>query len=199
MCPELDRRLVLWLLCVPLLLGGTEAAHWLAFRLVYPDAWTRAQVLQQSGHGYLSLLPTVGGAGLAFVVLALLLHGRTARQGASRRTAPTLWQFAALPLIAFVLQEHLESLIAHGTLVGVPLEPTFLPGLALQLPFAAAAYLAARLLLRAAEQLGRSLGAGAHADRRATRDGLVPWFALVLSPARVAVAAAGYAERGPPR
>jgi hypothetical protein len=36
-------------------------------------------------------------------------------------------------------------------------EPTFLPGLALQLPFALLAFLAARLLLRAAVRLGRLL------------------------------------------
>ena len=48
--------------------------------------------------------------------------------------------------------------------------PTFLPGLALQLPFALLAYVAARLLLRAAVRLGRLLGArpvGAFASRPA--------------------------------
>ena len=156
---DVDRRVVPWLLSVPLMLGGTEVAHWLAFRLVYPDPWARAEVLKQSGHGYLSLLPTLGGVGLALVVCGALLHGRSARPQinvAVGAVETRLWQFATLPLLAFALQEHLEALFTQGTVVGVPLEPTFMLGLSLQLPFAAVAYLVARLLLRTAERVGRA-------------------------------------------
>jgi hypothetical protein len=54
-----------------------------------------------------------------------------------------------------VLQEVLELSLHTGQFGWrAALAPTFLPGLALQLPFALAAYLMARLLLRAAERIG---------------------------------------------
>jgi len=55
--------------------------------------------------------------------------------------------FALAPPLAFLLQEAAERSFAP------PLEPVVLLGLVLQLPFAVLAYLAARLLLRAAASL----------------------------------------------
>ena len=195
----MNRRAVAWLLSIPLMLGGTEVAHWLAFRLVYPDAWERSQVLQQTGHGYFSWLPLLGGIGAALLLSALFLHGRNVRDGRGRQVAQLrLAQFAALPPLAFALQEHLERLIHDGTLAGVVLEPTFLLGLLLQLPFAVAAYLVARLLLRAAERMGIAFAGRSGPRRRATPPVPRPWFPLVLAPPRLAVLAGGHAERGPP-
>jgi hypothetical protein len=65
-----------------------------------------------------------------------------------------------LPPLAFVFQEVLERSVHTGTLFWQAVEaPTFLPGLLLQLPFALAAYLVARLLLRVAERAGRAFRA----------------------------------------
>ena len=56
-----------------------------------------------------------------------------------------------------MLQEFLERSLHLGTFAWqTAFAPTFLPGLALQLPFALVAYVAARLLLRAAERAGRA-------------------------------------------
>ncbi len=181
------------------MLGGTEVAHWLAFRLVYPDAWERSQALQQTGHGYFSLLPVLGGIGAALLVSGLFLHGWDVSVGRGRRVGEVrLSQFAALPPLAFALQEHLERLFENGTVVGVVFEPTFLLGLLLQLPFAVMAYLLARLLLRAAGRVGSVLSCRNGPRRRAAGSLGRPWFPLELSAPRVAALAGGHAERGPP-
>lgn len=153
------RSRLAWPLSVPLMLGGTECAHWLAFRLVYPNPWERAQALQQSGHAYLSYWPLLAGIGLALlgagVGLQVREHAR--RIGGRSGRQPTALLFASLPPLAFALQEHVESLVHSGSIAGVAESPTFLVGLALQLPFALLTYLVARLLLHVAELVGRVL------------------------------------------
>ena len=68
------------------------------------------------------------------------------------------YAFALLPPLAFALQELLELSLHTGTFAWhAVLAPTFVPGLLLQLPVSILAYLAARLLLRAAERIGRAL------------------------------------------
>jgi hypothetical protein len=75
------------------------------------------------------------------------------------------------------------------------MQPTFRYGLLLQVPFALAAYLVARLLLRVAREIGRAL-------HRRPRVRLVPQPVAVLQPyvdallARIASASAS--PRGPP-
>lgn len=154
------RSRLAWPLSVPLMLGGTECAHWLAFRLVYPNPWERAQALQQSGHAYLSYWPVFAGIGSALLVAGLVFdvyeHVRPTGEPWSRQPPAAL--FASLPPLAFALQEHVESFVHTGSIAGVAESPTFLLGLALQLPFAFVTFLLARLLLRAAEIVGRVLG-----------------------------------------
>ena len=191
------RRRLAWLLSIPLMLGGTEAAHWLAFRVVYPNPWERAQALQASGHGYLGYWPSVAGIGLALVVVAVMLAVREhARPGASSSgLQPARLLFAALPPLAFALQEHVESLVHSGTISGVAEAPTFVVGLALQLPFALAAYVLARLLLEVAALVGRSLRT--RTSPRAQRAPLR--FPGADLPALTALAAIGSSPgRGPP-
>ena len=73
------------------------------------------------------------------------------------------------------------------------LAPTFLPGVVLQLPLALLAYIAARLLLRTAERLGRALAP--------TR--LAPLLELTATiPVEelfVRIAATSRTSRGPPQ
>ena len=104
------------------------------------------------------------------------------------------WAFALVPPVGFVLQELLELSLHTGTFGWqAVLAPTFLPGLLLQLPFALAAYVAARVLLRTAEHVGRAfrpaLAAAAYVE-------------LVLAPAPatlpVRVAASSRDSRAPP-
>jgi len=191
------RRVAAWVLSLPLMLGGTEAAHWLAFRLAYPNPYERSQVLQQTGHGYFEWLPLVGGIGCAFLLSALVVHGRSAARGGG--VAPTrLSRFASLPPLAFIVQEQLERLISSGTLLGVVLEPTFMLGVLLTLPFALVAYLAARLLLGVAERVGRVLRRGVTL-RLPRLSALAGWVLADVSFApRLPALAAGHGERGPP-
>lgn len=154
------RRCLAWLVAIPLMLAGTETAHWLAFGLVYPNRWERDQALAASGHGYLSYWPAAAGIGGAIALAALVLSARSHAAGRSERASPPpLLLFAALPPLAFALQEHLESLVHSGSIAGVAESPTFVVGLALQLPFAVCALIAAWLLLRVAELVGARLRA----------------------------------------
>jgi hypothetical protein len=151
------RRRLTWFVAVPAMLAGSQAAHALAYRLVFPNASLRVHALALTGHGYLQQLPlalAVAGAlglvGLGFAAWDTA-HGRHVRE-----LSPAA--FALLPPLAFALQEILELSLHTGHFGWRAVTaPTFLPGLALQLPFAALAFVAARLLLRAAVELGRAL------------------------------------------
>jgi hypothetical protein len=137
------------------MLGGTEAAHALAYRLVYPQL--HARVLLATGHAYLAWLPLLFGVSGALALVALVAAGIDAARGRSPRELPA-WAFAVVPPAAFVLQEVLELSLHLGTFGWrAVLAPTFLPGLVLQLPLAFLAYAVARFLLRTAERLGRAL------------------------------------------
>ena len=187
------RRGAAWGLVLPLALVGSEAAHALAYALVYPQAGTRTLTLFATGHAYFDWLPIVfAGAGAAAAV-SLAVTAMDVARGRPARHAPA-WAFGLVPPAGFVLQELLELSLHTGTFGWrAILAPTFLPGLLLQLPFALAAYVAARLLLRAAEQVGR-----AFAPPLAT----AAYVQLVLAPAPAAVptgvAASSRQSRAPP-
>jgi len=151
------RRRLAWGVALPLALAGTQAAHALAYTLVYPQASLRGAALAATGHSYFTWLPAVlAGAGAC----ALLSLGGTvvcAARGRAEHAAPA-WALALLAPTVFSLQEILELSLHTGRFGWqAVLAPTFLPGLALQLPFALAAYLLARMLLRAATALGFAL------------------------------------------
>jgi hypothetical protein len=102
-----------------------------------------------------------------------------------------------VPPLAFALQEHLERLVHDGSFpLAAAIEPTFLVGLALQLPFALAAYAVAAALLEVADRVSDLLRAPAAA--RYTRAFLAfPLPHAVVAP-RIGALALGYATRGPP-
>lgn len=191
------RRSLAWLVAVPLLAAGSQAGHVLAYRWVYPEAGVRLNALVRTGHGYMSLLPFVLAVAAAVLVLSLAVSAVDAARGRRARPLPA-WAFAVLPLAAFALQEHLERWLYSGV---VPWHewaaPTFLPGLALQLPFGALAYVAARLLLRTAERIGRALGPAAP-PRPCPHTLSVSFPASTPPPARPAPIARALAKRGPP-
>jgi hypothetical protein len=190
------RRLGAWIVAVPVMVAGTEIAHTLAYRIVYPEAVVRWRVLSASGHGYMARAPLVLGLGFALVAVALVtLLVDAARRRPTTEVAP--WAFALLPLLSFTAQEFLERWVALGSVPWWMVEqPTFRVGLLLQLPFAALAYLVARLLLRTA----RSAGAAVAVSSRVTV--LLP-TASALRPVAAAtvrrrVPALGFGVRGPP-
>jgi hypothetical protein len=148
------KRRLNWLVAVPLMLAGTQVAHGLAYALVYRQADAG---LLQAGHGYLSWLPLAFGAGGALALVGLAGTVVDAARGRQTRELPAA-AFALLPPTAFALQELLELSLRTGTFGWRAfLAPTFLPGLALQLPFALVAFVLARVLLRAATRVGLAL------------------------------------------
>jgi hypothetical protein len=194
----MSRRALAWFLSVPLIGAGVEGGHWLIYRLVYPDPSVRAQVLAQSGHHYLSYAPfffAVAGAVMACAFGSRVFSRAHGSDGGAARVS--LLPFLAAAPAAFALQECLERLFAGSWPLVAAFDPTFLPGVALQLPVALFVFLLARWLLRAADRL-RLLVLGPGTARVI----LVPQFAAARtgpidlpSPAALAV---GFGERGPP-
>jgi hypothetical protein len=146
-----------WLLSLPLAVASWLGAHCVAYWLVSPGAEHEMGLHSEHGHAYLGYTPA-----LAIWGLALLLAGLILCVGAGMREAraprPPLRLFALLPPAGFAVQEHVERLVGTG---GIPhdlvTEPTFLVGLALQLPFA----LVALLLAYALRALGSGFGRAA--------------------------------------
>ena len=192
-----SRRSLAWTVSLPLVAAGVESGHWLAFRVVYPDPYSRAQALVGSGHSYLSAAPIFFAVAGAVAVCAFGL--RVFRRGApdSGAVPASLLPFLLVSPLAFALQECIERLFMGGWPFAAAFAPTFLPGLLFQVPFALLAFVLARWLLRVADRL-RALVLGGRPARVSAS--LVLRFAgfelVVLS--RVAPLAWGRSERGPP-
>ena len=129
------RRSLLAIVALPVVASGTFAAHSAAYRLLGAPS--------EGVHGYLAHVPQL----LALLTLPALLAAAVA----GRSRTPKAWPFAVAALSTFVLQEHLERLAHTGQIPFLLDRPVFLLGLALQLPFAVVAWLAARWLLRVAQ------------------------------------------------
>jgi hypothetical protein len=189
------RRGLTWLVAVPLLVAGSQAAHVLTYRLVYPGTPIRVRALVVTGHGYLDRLPLALGVALAITLVALFVAVLDASRGRAARTLPA-WAFGVLAPLTFALQEIIELSLHTGTFAWHAVAaPTFLPGLALQLPFSLLAWLAARLLLRAASRAGRAFAARPPAGRPLSL--VAPAPPSVTLP-RARALAYRLAERGPP-
>ncbi|MGZ4281980.1 MAG: hypothetical protein ACXWCU_15605 [Caldimonas sp.] len=151
------RRLAAWSVALPLMVAGSQVAHVLAYRLAYPQMQVRLHALLVTGHGYMARLPLVFAACAAIELIAFF----TAAVGSLRREAAApvpAWAFGLLPPLGFAVQEFLERWLSGALFPWwMVLQPTFRIGLLLQLPFGLAAYLVARLLLRAADEVGRAL------------------------------------------
>lgn len=190
------RRSLTWVFALPLVLAGSQVAHVLAYRVVYPSSHVRLHALVESGHGYMAQLPLVLGIGGAVAFVSLVAAIVDVARGRSLHRLPA-WAFALLPLLTFVIQEIFERSLHTGTFVWQAVEsPTFLPGLVLQLPFAALAFVIARLLLRTAKAVGLLIGG--LRPRIARRSIDVPRLPIVVRLPRPAPLAALAAGRAPP-
>ena len=177
----MNRRLT-WLLTVPLMVGSLLAGHAVAYRLV--DA-------PMAGHGYFHYVPLVGAVLLALALCGLVLEAAAVLRGERRVSSPPL-AFALLPVAAFVIQEHLERLLYFGT--SPLLEPAFLVGLAVQLPFGVVALLLARLL----QSLARAVGLALALHEQPDHGERTPLSPISVELRRLDVLALGYGERAPP-
>jgi hypothetical protein len=175
------------------MVAGSASAHGLSYRIVAPDPSARAGLLESTGHGYLDRLPLLLGVLGALLLAGLALRMRSPGAGSGRLQARLLF---LLPVAAFALQEHLERLVHDGSLpLAAALEPTFLVGLLLQLPFSLAAYALATALLEVADRISSAFAKPRSARLRAVRSPLRP---LAAAPPRFAALALGYGTRGPP-
>lgn len=190
------RRLAAWTIVVPLLVAGTEIAHALAYRVVYPQTEIRWRVLAASGHSYLGYAPLVLGIVGAALLAGLASTVADAARGRAPRPLPA-WAFALLPLIGFTCQEVIERWLVNDSFPWwLAQQPTFRVGLLLQVPFAVGAYVVARVLLRAARRVGAALAGGSLSPVALAAAGPVrPADPLVL---RASSLSLGWSVRGPP-
>ena len=137
-----------WLVTVPIAVVGGESAHALANIVFGAPAGGRAELFQGGpGAGALPLLASL-------VVAAILagLAGRATGAWSTSHPAAARLPFALLAPALYVVQEHVETVLHTAAApLGTLLEPTFLPGLLLQIPFALAGYAVARALVRIAD------------------------------------------------
>jgi hypothetical protein len=195
----MTRRVAAWVVALPLVGASWLGAHCLSYWLVSPGAEAHMGLHAEHGHAWLGYTPSLAIWALTFVVAGLVLcvgEGLRCR----RASGPGVRLFALLPPAGFVVQEHVERLIGTGSVpADLVAEPTFLVGLALQLPFALAALLLTRALYAIAFRLGRTI-ACRFALGRPLRHGPP---SLVRLPASVTVVrppvlALGHGQRAPP-
>jgi hypothetical protein len=193
------RRSAPCVIAVPLAVASWLGAHCIAYWLVAPGAEEHMGLHADHGHAWLGYTPSLAIWALALVVAGLVLCVGDGLRG-RRPSGPPVRLFALLPPGGFVVQEHLERLIGTGSvptdLIG---EPTFLVGLALQLPFALAALLLTRALYTIAFGLGRTIARALAVGRpvRHRPPSLLnpPVSVTLVGPS---VLALGHGQRAPP-
>jgi hypothetical protein len=192
-------RAVAWMIAVPLAVGSWLGAHCLAYLLVPPGTEHHMGLHAEHGHAWLGYTPAILVWGLALIVTGLALCVGEGLRG-RLPSPPPVRLFALLPPVAFAVQEHVERLLGTGAVpYDLAAEPTFMLGLALQLPFA----LAALLLTRTLYTIGFSLGL-AIAGRLAVGQPRLHGPSLPVSlpawtmPAGPSALALGHGQRAPP-
>lgn len=188
---DMGRRRLAWRLALPLVAAGALSAHVLAYALVSSDHHSHSSV-----HAALAQWRVCVALCLALAIVAAVGYAFDGLSGRGGRAVP-VWTFALLPPAGFVIQEQLEHLLAHGALSHtLAVEPVFVLGLLLQVPFAAAAYLVARAVVRVAVTLIQALG------RERPRLAATPLRFRAIPDVSVALAnpvALGHGQRAPPR
>jgi len=189
------RERLAWLVTVPIAVAGSEAAHALANTAFGSPTGPSGELVEGRGPGA-HLVPALGALVLAAITLGLVARVAGA-WGAGRRASAAPFVFACLPPALYGFQEHLELGLHSGAVpLAAVLEPTFLPGLVLQVPFALAAYVLARLLIGLADGVRGLIGRRGQVHVPPVRGAAVP-RARDASPRR-SFAGQAHCGRGPP-
>lgn len=158
MLAQMGRRLP-WLIAVPVMVAGSLAAHSLSYLVVSArttgGAGEASERTSSGGPSYLVVFLGIAAATTIVAACARLLLGRARRR---RAGSVSPWLFFVLPPLAFWSQELAERLLnAEAFPFQAALEPRFLLGLLLQLPFGLLALLVARALLGVVGRIARAL------------------------------------------
>ena len=180
------------------MVAGSLAAHAVSYPLVAVRAeGSGHELAERSSSGPTSQVVLLLGVLAALGVVAGASWVLACARGHRRRGAPP-WLFFVLPPLAFSLQELSERLLrAEAAPFQAALEPRFLFGLALQVPFGLIALLAARLLLRVVERVASALGRPGPITVGRLRP-LLARFPVACELPRIPALALGYPQRGPP-
>jgi hypothetical protein len=190
------RRCLPWLIALPVMAAGSLGAHSLSYLLVSSRATEAAgETSERANSGGPSYLVLFLGIVAATAIVAGCARLRLARAGA-RRAGVSPWLFFVLPPLAFASQELAERVLnAEAFPFHAALEPRFLIGLLLQLPFGLLALLVARALLRVVERIGCAL---ARRPRPRLATGAPRRPGQIVDLPQIPALALGHAERGPP-
>ncbi len=192
------RRLrIAWVLSLSLMVTGALVAHAVAYRLVDPARHMDGAMRADEGHGYLGDMQHACLAICGALVLLAAFASLVGRVRAGRGLLAPLWAFAVVPPLGFTIQEQLEHVFETGSFPHTAtLDPAFLVGLLLQLPFAFAAYFAGRLVLAVAVTIVQAFRV-APPSRVVACEARVP-TAPTRNRVRPPVLALGYGQRAPP-
>jgi hypothetical protein len=190
------KRPVVWSLTLPLLIASETVGHALVARVVDPHG-DRHVLLARTAQDSLEYLYAAAAIGLALAAAALVRRAVASFHGNPAGSLPS-WHLAAVPSAAFIAQEHFESYVHDGQIGWLTAaEPAVVIGALLQLPCGLLAVWFVRMLLRAADVLGYTLGR--RADRK-VRDRPAPQLCHGRQdvPLRLLALACGLGERAPP-
>jgi len=184
-----------WLVALPSVAAGLLAGHAFGSRLVGPRSVELAERTERAA-AHASSVPVVLGFLGALVLVGLVVLIRVLLKGRIARSVSPLL-FLVLPSLAWPVQEVLErALHAEGLGVHPFLDPGLVLGVAVQIPFGIAAFLAARLLFVVAVKVAASFARRNPRPRR-RRETIRPPRLLVGSH-RTRVTALRRAQRAPP-
>ena len=182
------------LLTLPLSAAGMLLAHQLTWRVAAHGHE------EEVAHGYLRYGAVFLALTVALVLIAATRHFLLTVGDWPASSAPPAAMFAVVPIVGFVVQEHLEHLVAARELEpGFFLSQPFVVGLLLQLPFALAAMAVVRLILGAVRTVAdvvRKVGSFPQLTALDTTPGAPPQ--VIDIPARPRGLAFACAGRAPP-
>jgi hypothetical protein len=186
-----------WSLTIPALVLGETFGHAFVTRIFDPHS-ERHQLLARTAEDYLTYLYAAIAICFALALAALVRRAFASFHGRTGRTLPS-WQLAGVPSVAFIAQEHLESLLHNGELNWLTFaEPTVLLGAVMQLPCGLLALWLVRTLIRAADELGQALSR-CRAERRIRhRPALAICHGRQDDALRLLALVRGLGERAPP-
>lgn len=188
------RERLAWFVTLPIAIIGCQSAHAVTNMLLGTPERARGELLLGHGPGA-GLAPPL--ACIALTVVAAGLAGRAAGSWSTQHAASARLPFAVVAPMLFIVQEHVETVLHTGAApIGTMIEPTFLPGLLLQIPFAIAGYAIARALIRLADGVRGLIGSRRRVPRRSAAPAKRP---VSIAAPRTERSRWAYSGRAPPR